>query len=213
MQIKLSDSKMAILLPDWASVGEDLLSPAGTGCPRAGWYPRVASPSPSTLYLTQCQNVTSHLSAPTLFSCITYTKALNSKLCVYHSLMFLYSVLTYKWRAKLELLHVGFSVDLLISVNIISNMFQTCILEGQGWFIFTVLWQMSWMYIIYFDHFLSPLPCLTPLTPAKLFLLTKSSSYLHVYCVILSGTPGLTRVACMSILLFSVAKHSLFWLM
>lgn len=27
-------------LPGWASVGEEVLSPAGTGCPRVGWYPR-----------------------------------------------------------------------------------------------------------------------------------------------------------------------------
>jgi len=25
--------------PGWASVGEDVLSPAGTRCPRSGWYP------------------------------------------------------------------------------------------------------------------------------------------------------------------------------
>lgn len=27
-------------LSDWASVGEDVLSPAGTRCLREGWYPR-----------------------------------------------------------------------------------------------------------------------------------------------------------------------------
>lgn len=44
---------MAILLLEWASVGENMPSRAGTGCPRAGWYPSGASPSSSTLYPTQ----------------------------------------------------------------------------------------------------------------------------------------------------------------
>jgi hypothetical protein len=26
-------------LPDWASMGEEVLSPAGTRCPRVEWYP------------------------------------------------------------------------------------------------------------------------------------------------------------------------------
>ena len=32
-------------LPDWASVGEDILRPTMTGCPREWWYLREASPS------------------------------------------------------------------------------------------------------------------------------------------------------------------------
>ena len=30
-------------LPGWASVGEEVLSPAGTRCPRVGQYPRGSS--------------------------------------------------------------------------------------------------------------------------------------------------------------------------
>lgn len=29
-------------LPGWASMGEDVLNPAGIGCSRVGWYPRYS---------------------------------------------------------------------------------------------------------------------------------------------------------------------------